>query len=260
MNLRENSSQLLKHKPYMETSFLSSKCMYHNKIMSFTPFMSLKKSDHNVFEVTNNQKIITCYHDRWFDHLAINHLSKNLQAVAGIQVEKKGYDGLLETCKVVTVKFDAVKQRQLSLESLKRSIPESFFSLLKALVPHSKFTRELLAKFTALFFTWLVGPSELKDSEFNGGREKNVVHVKKCRFLESSNCVGMCTNLCKFPTQTFIKDSLGMPVTLIPNFEDMSCDMIFGEEPPSADADPATKQPCYKLCKINKSHTTQRCS
>lgn len=57
-----------------------------------------------------------------------------LMCYAGIQVEKKGYDGLLETCKVVTVKFDAVKQRQLSLESLKRSIPESFFSLVSTLL------------------------------------------------------------------------------------------------------------------------------
>lgn len=32
------------------------------------------------------------------------------------------------------------------------------------------------------------------------------------------------------------------------DFEDMSCEMIFGVEPPPPDVDPATKQPCYKLC------------
>ena len=30
----------------------------------------------------------------------------------------------------------------------------------------------------------------------------------------------------------------------------MSCEMIFGQEPPSSTDDPALKQPCYKLCKI----------
>ncbi|XP_019704779.2 beta-carotene isomerase D27, chloroplastic [Elaeis guineensis] len=65
--------------------------------------------------------------------------------------------------------------------------------------------------------------------------EKNVVCIPKCRFLESTNCVGMCTNLCKIPTQRFIKDSLGMPINMVPNFEDMSCEMIFGQHPPADD-------------------------
>lgn len=38
-----------------------------------------------------------------------------------------------------------------------------------------------------------------------------------CRFLEEANCVGMCINLCKLPTQSFIKDSLGMSVNMVPS-------------------------------------------
>jgi hypothetical protein len=34
------------------------------------------------------------------------------------------------------------------------------------------------------------------------------------------------------------------------DFDDMSCEMIFGQEPPSSTDDPALKQPCYKLCNI----------
>lgn len=37
------------------------------------------------------------------------------------------------------------------------------------------------------------------------------------RFLEETNCVGMCINLCKMPSQSFIKDSLGMPVNMVPS-------------------------------------------
>lgn len=37
------------------------------------------------------------------------------------------------------------------------------------------------------------------------------------RFLEGTNCVGMCTNLCKMPSQTFIKQSLGMPINMVPS-------------------------------------------
>nr|KAJ0191894.1 hypothetical protein LSAT_V11C800426200 [Lactuca sativa] len=68
-------------------------------------------------------------------------------------------------------------------------------------------------------------------------------------FLESTNCAGMCTNLCKIPSQEFIKSSFGVPFNMVPNYEDMSCDMIFGQNPPTLQDDPAFKQPCYKLCK-----------
>ncbi|KAL2934561.1 Beta-carotene isomerase D27 chloroplastic [Bienertia sinuspersici] len=131
-----------------------SKCKHHNKIVS------LKPSNYKVLEVPIVHKL-TCYRDKWLDVVAINHLSHNLQAAAGIQVEKEGYDGLLEACKLVTANFNPLQQQQLCLEGLYRSIPNQIFPLLKALVPPSKFTRELLAKFTGLFFAWLVGPSEV---------------------------------------------------------------------------------------------------
>ncbi|WRX08956.1 Beta-carotene isomerase D27-like, partial [Theobroma cacao] len=130
---------------------------------------------------------------------------------------------------------------------------------IKTLLPQSQFTREYFAAFTTVFFAWLIGPSEVRASELNGRREKNVVHVRKCRFLEQSNCVGMCINLCKMPSQAFIKDSLGMPVNMVPNFDDMSCEMIFGQDPPASNDDPALKQPCYKLCRANQKHAV-KCS
>ncbi|KAA3459315.1 beta-carotene isomerase D27, chloroplastic-like [Gossypium australe] len=128
---------------------------------------------------------------------------------------------------------------------------------IKMLLPQSQFTREYFAAFTTVFFAWLIGPSEVRESELNGRREKNVVYVKKCRFLEQSNCVGMCINLCKMPSQAFIKDSLGMPLNMVPNFDDMSCEMIFGQDPPTPNDDPALKQPCYKLCRANQKHTVK---
>ena len=32
-----------------------------------------------------------------------------------------------------------------------------------------------------------------------------------------------------------------------PNFEDLSCDMIFGQVPPPIETDPALSQPCFKI-------------
>ncbi|MFS8014626.1 putative beta-carotene isomerase [Helianthus anomalus] len=85
------------------------------------------------------------------------------------------------------------------------------------LMPNSKFTREFFAIFTTVAFRWLVGPSEVRELEFEGKKERNVVHITKCRFLEEGSCVGMCTNLCKMPTQEFIKKSFGIPVNMVPS-------------------------------------------
>lgn len=195
----------------------------------------------------------TIYNDSWFAELAINYLSQQFQDATGLRNSKRGYESLAQTATDTWQKFSPIQQHGLVLQSLNRAIPRLILNMIKIMLPESTFKREYFAAFTTLFFAWLVGPSEVRESEFNGKKERNVVHIKKCRFLEETNCVGMCTNLCKIPSQTFIKHSLGMPVDMVPNFDDMSCEMIFGQEPPAITEDPAFKQPCYKLCN-NSSH------
>ncbi|PWA79409.1 hypothetical protein CTI12_AA113770 [Artemisia annua] len=177
---------------------------------------------------TGTTKII--YKDNWFDHVAINYLSKAVQDTVGMRNEESGYESLVVAAGAVFRGFDPIQQRKLVVKALQNAI--------KTVMPPSKFSREYFAAFTTLFFPWLVGPCEVRESEFEGNKERNVVHVKKCRFLESTNCAGMCTNLCKIPSQEFVKDSFGVPFTMVPNFDDMSCEMIFGQEPPALKDDP----------------------
>ncbi|XP_028063275.1 beta-carotene isomerase D27, chloroplastic-like [Camellia sinensis] len=198
----------------------------------------------------------TVYRDSWFDRIAINHLSRSVQSTTGIRNDKSGYESLVEAATMASRKFNLIRQRELVIKALDKAFPSPILSMIRTLLPNSKFAREYFAVFTTVFFTWLVGANEVRVSELNGRRERNVVHIKKCRFLEETNCVGMCINLCKMPSQTFIKDSLGMPVNMVPNFDDMSCEMIFGQDPPATTEDPAFKQPCYKLCKTTQKHST----
>jgi hypothetical protein len=37
-------------------------------------------------------------------------------------------------------------------------------------------------------------------------------------------------------------------IFLFADFEDMSCEMIFGQDPPASMDDPSLNQPCYKKC------------
>ncbi|XP_068636210.1 beta-carotene isomerase D27, chloroplastic-like [Aristolochia californica] len=190
----------------------------------------------------------TVYEDDWFSRTAIRHLSQSVQTTSGIRSGKEGYESLVEAASVIWRNFKTTEQQELVLEALHKAFPDYIFSLIRTLLPPSKATREFFALCTTLFFYWLIGPSEVKASEVDGRTERSLVHIKKCRFLEGSNCVGMCINLCKIPSQKFIKDSFGIPVTMVPNFQDMSCEMKYGVEPPAAEDDPAMKQPCYSFC------------
>ncbi|CAH9111641.1 unnamed protein product [Cuscuta epithymum] len=168
------------------------------------------------------------YRDNFFDRLAINHLSQCIQAASGLRNKTRGYDGLVEAATAVSRNFDSAQQQKIVFQALQNAIPGPILLL-------------------------------VKKAEGEEKREKNVVHIKKCRFLEESNCVGMCTNLCKIPSQTFIMNSLGMPVNMVPNFDDMSCEMIFGEHPPSQSEDPALNYPCYKSCDLSQKKHHKKC-
>lgn len=55
----------------------------------------------------------------------------------------------------------------------------------------------------------------------------------------------MTTCAVQIPTQSFFTNDFGMPLTMNPNFEDLSCDMIFGQTPPPLEQDPVYTQACF---------------
>jgi beta-carotene isomerase len=61
--------------------------------------------------------------------------------------------------------------------------------------------------------------------------------VERCRVLERSNCKGICTKMCKVPTQRFFAERWGIPLSMEPNFETGSCQLRFGVEPTDLEDD-----------------------
>lgn len=106
------------------------------------------------------------------------------------------------------------------------------------------------------FLTWLVGPVQRfhipveQIAVGNPGTENwySGVKLEKCRYLDEAGCKSACLHLCKAPTQEFFNKELGLPLYMKPNFEDSSCEMLFGVSPPAVQDDPAYKEPCYITC------------
>ena len=98
---------------------------------------------------------------------------------------------------------------------------------------------------TPVFFKFLVGPSvpnARKDGTAGG------LIVTKCKFLQESNCKGLCLHQCKLPAQQFFAEELGMPLTVSPNFETQECQWSFGEIPKPVSEDPSFPKGCLVGC------------
>lgn len=130
------------------------------------------------------------------------------------------YAGMVEVSRALMRRFPSPADQRAAVIRGFPEVPDWF----RKVFPYSKWGAELNARITPAFFTWLVGPMEVVEVTADDGRAQHSgVHIKQCRYLAESGCVGMCVNLCQQPVQTFFTQQLGMPLTMEPNFEDMSC-------------------------------------
>ncbi|KAL7504951.1 hypothetical protein ACHAXN_002472 [Cyclotella atomus] len=102
---------------------------------------------------------------------------------------------------------------------------------------------------TPPFFGFLVGPSR-PNRRLDGNRGGLV--VEKCKFLQESGCKGLCLHQCKIPAQDFFRDTLGMDLTVRPNFETQECQWSFGEKPLDPEEDESFPTGCLVGCGSRK--------
>lgn len=71
-----------------------------------------------------------------------------------------------------------------------------------------------------------------------------------CMFASKSkpSIQGLCTNMCKIPTERFFEDTLGMPMAMEPDFDTYECRLSFGLEAPDMDEDDTVPRGCLSGC------------
>lgn len=206
----------------------------------------------------------TKYKDGFFEKVFMNLFARKMEKFASSsssaasqrKQEKEGwfkydYERFVDVSKRVMQGRSRPQQQQVVREVLLSMLPPGAPAQFRKLFPPTKWAAEFNAALTVPFFHWLVGPSEVIEVEVDGVKQRSGVLIKKCRYLENSGCVGMCVNMCKIPTQDFFTNEFGLPLTMNPKFEDMSCEMLYGQVPPPFEEDPVSKQACYKdLCSM----------
>ncbi|KAL4565359.1 hypothetical protein LXL04_029451 [Taraxacum kok-saghyz] len=203
----------------------------------------------------------TKYNDGVFEKVFMSLFARKMEKFSGkgnkeSEGKEKGlfdydYESFVDVSRSVMVGRNRLQQQEVVREVLMSMLPPGAPEQFRKLFPPTKWAAEFNAALTVPFFHWLVGPSEVVEVEVNGVKQRSGVHIKKCRYLENSGCVGMCVNMCKIPTQDFFTNEFGLPLTMIPNFEDMSCEMVYGQTPPPFIEDPVATQPCFaEICSV----------
>jgi hypothetical protein len=191
------------------------------------------------------------YNDNFIDRLFIWLFSSKMAKALGKGTEIEGYDGFVDLSKKIMQGRNAQEQQIIVAKVLQSLVPAPALWAIRTFTSPTRLVCVLNAWFASQMFEWLVGPCEVAEAEISledgtVRSQPSAVHIKKCRYLVDSGCVGMCVNMCKVPTQTFFTEKFGIPLTMTPNFEDLSCEMIFGQMPPSPELDPAYTQPCLE--------------
>lgn len=193
----------------------------------------------------------TEYNDNLIDKIFIALFSRKMAKALGEKLELNGYEGFVNLSQQIMQGRNAQQQQELVAIVLKSLVPSPVLYLIRNFFSPTKWVCESNAWFATILFEWLVGKSEIREVEIIDENEKiykqkSGVHIEKCRYLEASGCVGMCVNMCKLPTQKFFTESFGIPLTMTPNFDDFSCEMVFGQNPPDLQTEEVSTQPCLK--------------
>eukprot|EP00611_Tribonema_gayanum_P013511 TRINITY_DN2449_c0_g1_i2.p1 TRINITY_DN2449_c0_g1~~TRINITY_DN2449_c0_g1_i2.p1 ORF type:complete len:263 (-),score=66.13 TRINITY_DN2449_c0_g1_i2:73-861(-) len=187
------------------------------------------------------------YHETGLDKLSLALFRNLVQREIGFKSEKEGYEGLIEEAHNYMVVQKATPEQQVDmvqrcLKTIAGPLVPPVYRTFMAPWPWAPF---LTAFFTPPFFKFLVGPNKL-DMRSDG--TAGGVFVERCRFLEETNCKGLCTNMCKLPTQKFFKDTLGLDMAMEPDFDTYECRLSFGLTPLPMDQDPKVPKGCLQGC------------
>ena len=192
----------------------------------------------------------TVYHDNAIERVLIRLFSHKIAQHIGVKSYKPGYDGFVDLSKKIVRGRSATEQQAVVGQVLRSLVPAPVLWFIRTAFSPTQLVCELNAWFATKLFVWLVGECAVEtttvtDATGETREQASCVKIKKCRYLEASHCVGACVNVCKVPTQEFFTQEFGIPVTMTPNFEDYSCEMVFGQMAiPIEEDESIQNQPC----------------
>ncbi len=188
------------------------------------------------------------YAESLLDRVALALFRQLVQREIGFKSEKPGYDGLVEEARHYQLQpgVTAEDQQQMVMRCLATIAGPAVPPVYKTFMAPWPWAPFLTALFTPPFFKFLVGPNNYEARQEDGA--PGGVFAERCRFLEETGCKGLCLNMCKLPTQRFFKDTLGLDMTMTPDYDTYECRLSFGVVPTPVEEDENVPKGCLTGC------------
>ncbi|XP_074347715.1 beta-carotene isomerase D27, chloroplastic isoform X2 [Apium graveolens] len=218
----------LLHSPFLSCSnhLLSPRLeLPHNQNHSFRK--SCLSQSQTTIKSKAVERLNTEYKPNVLDNLFLSSFRNKMAQEAGWDSDKPGYDGLIDVANRLMIGRSNSETTEAAVRILRSLFPPLLLELYKLLIAPiagGKVAAIMVARVTALSCQWLMGPCTVNSVNLpDGSSLMTGVFVERCKYLEESKCVGICINTCKLPTQTFMKEGMGVPLLMEPNFSDYSC-------------------------------------
>jgi len=208
---------------------------------------------------TTNTTLLDCnlpnvtYNENIFDWILLTLTRKYYKDLAPYPIEihtnsaNNGIKALLNEM-ITLVRAGATPDQQKNtvlktLRMLMTSYLPPFYRFLVTNRPWADFSTSVVAPYV---FGYLVGPSSPNRRSQDGKRGGLLVH--KCKFLQQSNCKGLCLHQCKLPAEELFFKDLGVQLYVKPNFITQECQWSWGIPSPSIQSDPNWPIGCISSC------------
>ncbi|WP_298977152.1 beta-carotene isomerase domain-containing protein [uncultured Thermosynechococcus sp.] len=184
----------------------------------------------------------------WLEQWCLARLIRAIANVLGVRARRFDYVGFIEITRQLKQGRSPAQQQAIVAKVFDLLIPPTVSALIRRFVRPTRWVCEGNAWFATRLTGWLVGASDRYWVEVllpNKSRQwqQSGVRIQKCRYLAEGQCMALCVNLCKKPTEQFFRQQLGLPLTMTPNFRDSSCEMVFGT--PAHPIPEPTILPCW---------------
>ena len=250
------------HSKTLENSFPSSYLKYErdkhlivNKVAM--QCRDISKTRPNTFMLFGSSPIFSDPYSNFtrFDKLLFSRFSASVATEMGKPVDEvpQNYADLMSLINEMTKSRPVQTVHRQGKNMLVRLFPTWLLPQYKWMFskPFPKFSAWMNAWVTNWTTNWLMGNSKVYDlilPDGNVAKEQGLL-IEKCRFLETAGCIKTCLHACKIPTQSFFLEEMGLPVTLKPNFTDLSCKFEFGVMPiPLEKDEDIINTPCLQIC------------
>jgi beta-carotene isomerase len=168
------------------------------------------------------------------------------QQSGGPRSDLPGFEGMVQELLDFRRLYGLDEQEKVSFQTmLALSGPIPF--IYRHLFASSAYSPAVLAWFAQHLLPFLVGEMELTERSTDDPKAGGVL-VQRCRVLEGTQCKGVCSKMCKIPTQRFFSEQWGVPLSMKPNFETGECQLAFGVEPLAIADDPTLPSGCLNWC------------